>query len=198
MDTQFPTEIPIMVLPEVSLFPNAMLPLYIFEPRYREMLKTALENDRIFAVAMQGKTENEVHDVAGAGLIRACVTNPDGTSNLILQGIRRVRFTGWRQMAPYRIAITESLHSVDKVTPETAQLTAEIQKICFQLRDKGIDFPKQFDPYLRKGADADALGDIISSVLVSDPAVRQSLLEELNVTHRLKGLLDFLRSELGK
>ncbi|MEO6054025.1 MAG: LON peptidase substrate-binding domain-containing protein [Chthoniobacterales bacterium] len=197
METKLPTEIPVMVLTEVSLFPNAMLPLYIFEPRYREMLKIALETDRLFAVAMP-RGETEVCEIAGAGLIRACVTNTDGTSNLILQGVQRVRFVGWRQLTPFRIAITERLKSTNKVSPETLPLIAKIQAICIQLRDDGFDFPKQFDSYLTKGADADIFSDVISSILVQDSVVRQSLLEELNVTVRLKNLLAFLQSELKK
>ena len=47
-----PESVPVMVLPGVTLFPNALLPLYIFEPRYREMLEEALGSARIVAMAM--------------------------------------------------------------------------------------------------------------------------------------------------
>src|SRR5260221_5606688 len=81
-----------MTLPNATLFPRALLPLYIFEPRYQRMLSDALGSHRMFSVAMQrpGRTRETPCSVAGLGLIRASVARKDGTSNLVLQGIARV------------------------------------------------------------------------------------------------------------
>src|SRR5437762_3091347 len=98
-----PDHIPVMPLPGVLLFPNALLPLHIFEPRYREMLEHALKADRMFCIALvrpgraSWRTSEDFFHVSTAGLIRACVGRADGTSDLILQGIRRIRFTGFVQ-----------------------------------------------------------------------------------------------------
>src|SRR5438128_1642589 len=95
-----PDSVPVMPLPGAVLFPHALLPLYIFEPRYQEMLQHALEQHRIFCVTLIKPSCPEWHapedffHVATAGLIRACVGRDDGTSNLILQGLHRVRFAG--------------------------------------------------------------------------------------------------------
>src|SRR5437660_4238951 len=96
-----PKQLPVMPLPGAVLFPHALLPLYIFEPRYRDMLTHALAQERMFCVALvrpdrgQWRTENDFCDVATIGLIRACVGRADGTSNLILQGLQRVRFAAF-------------------------------------------------------------------------------------------------------
>jgi Lon protease-like protein len=84
-----PAEVPVMTLNGAILFPQAMLPLYIFEPRYRKMLQDALESHRMVAIAMQkpNTSRESPAQVAGLGLIRAAVKNPDGTSHLILQGL---------------------------------------------------------------------------------------------------------------
>jgi len=50
---KIPCEVPVMTLPKATLFPQALLPLYIFEPRYRQMLADALDSTRMFSVAMQ-------------------------------------------------------------------------------------------------------------------------------------------------
>ena len=51
---KLPCEVPVMTLPNATLFPQALLPLYIFEPRYRQMLAGfALTPSRMFSVAMQ-------------------------------------------------------------------------------------------------------------------------------------------------
>src|SRR5205814_7643855 len=108
--TILPERAPVMPLPGAMLFPNALLPLYIFEPRYREMLDYALTRDRMFCVTLirpdrlQWKSANDFFHVATIGLIRACVDRGDGTSNLILQGLKRVRFTSFLQLQPFPIA----------------------------------------------------------------------------------------------
>ena len=51
MEITLPNEIAVMTLPDVTFFPQALLPLHIFEPRYQQMLKDALATDRLFAVA---------------------------------------------------------------------------------------------------------------------------------------------------
>src|SRR5207248_4718611 len=88
----------VMPLPGTILFPHALLPLHIFEPRYQEMLELALSEHRMFCVALvkppraEWKSTGDFFHIAGVGLIRACVGSGNGTSNLILQGLRRVRF----------------------------------------------------------------------------------------------------------
>ncbi|MEY2584626.1 MAG: hypothetical protein QOD80_652, partial [Verrucomicrobiota bacterium] len=110
-----PDHVPVMPLPGALLFPNALLPLHIFEPRYQEMLELALREHRMFSVALikpqrsQWKSTDDFFPVAGVGLIRACVGRGDGTSNLILQGLRRVRFSGFEQTAPFPVARIEPL-----------------------------------------------------------------------------------------
>src|SRR5436305_14996253 len=91
-----PDHVPVMPLTGELLFPHALLPLYIFEPRYRQMLDHSLARDRMFCVTLikpdrlQWKSVDDFFHVATIGLIRACVGRGDGTSNLILQGLQRV------------------------------------------------------------------------------------------------------------
>src|SRR6266850_4519799 len=101
---QLPREVPVMILSNATLFPQALLPLYIFEPRYRRMLADALQTHRMFAIAMQrpGRSRETPSTIAGLGLIRVSVDNPDGTSHLILQGVTRVELEGAARYKPYR------------------------------------------------------------------------------------------------
>src|SRR5213083_3578592 len=108
-----PREVPVMTLPSAILFPQALLPLYIFEPRYQRMLSDALGSHRMFSVAMQkpGRSRETPCAVAGLGLIRASVARKDGTSNLVLQGIARVELAEVVQTRPYRIHTIRALRS---------------------------------------------------------------------------------------
>ena len=112
-----PTTVPVMPLTGVLLFPNALLPLHIFEPRFREMLAHALDDDRMLCVALvrpersQWRTSDDFYEVSTVGLIRACVGRSDGTSDLILQGIHRVKFSEFEQEAPFPIARIKPLET---------------------------------------------------------------------------------------
>ena len=102
-----------MTLPSATLFPQALLPLYIFEPRYRQMLTDSLKSERMFSVAMQkpGRTRESPCQVAGLGLIRVSVDHQDGTSHLILQGLTRVELRQTVQYKPYRVQCIRPLQA---------------------------------------------------------------------------------------
>src|SRR5476651_2313905 len=94
LEINVPNEVPVMTLPDVALFPQALLPLHIFEPRYLTMLSDVLASNRLFAVAglnprMAEGTDREdpPHRVAGIGIVRACQKAENGTWNLLLQGL---------------------------------------------------------------------------------------------------------------
>ena len=104
-----PDEVPVMTLPNVAFFPQALMPLHIFEPRYRHMLRDVLASNRIFAIAgldlgQLGQSENPEpqHRIAGLGIIRACQKNDNGTSNLLLQGLCRAEIDSIVSDEPYR------------------------------------------------------------------------------------------------
>ena len=86
-----PGKTPLMILSNATLFPGAILPLHIFEPRYRRMLSDVLESHRMFAIAMRRPgTRREVPmPVAWLGVVRVCVGVPDGTSNLLRNPLER-------------------------------------------------------------------------------------------------------------
>src|ERR1044071_3407721 len=102
---RLPREIPVMTLPNATLFPQALLPLYIFEKRYRQMLADSLSTTRMFSIAMQkpARTRETPSSIASLGLIRVSVGHEDGTSHLILQGMPRVELEETICYKPYRI-----------------------------------------------------------------------------------------------
>ncbi len=80
-----------MILSNATLFPGAILPLHIFEPRYGRMLSDVLESHRMFAIAMRrpGARREVPMPVACLGVVRVCVGVPDGTSNLLRNPLER-------------------------------------------------------------------------------------------------------------
>ena len=198
-----PKQLPVMPLPGAVLFPHALLPLYIFEPRYRKMLEHALQQHRMFCVSLIKPSCPDWHapedffHFATAGLIRACVGRGDGTSNLILQGLRRVRFTGFKQEKLFPIATIDAVESREPTTVETEALGAKVIELYGSLKHDRRQLPAKLDRYLSELRDLEMLADLMASTFVSDPLRRQRLLEEHSVNQRLRFLIKYLRDEIG-
>jgi Lon protease-like protein len=199
-----PEQLPVMPLPGALLFPHALLPLYIFELRYRQMLKHALAHHRMFCVALikpgcaDWQSTADFFHTAGVGLIRACVERGDGTSNLILQGLERVRFRSFEQEAPFPIATIDSLEIDSVPSVETDALAAKVLELYSGLKGDGErQLPPKVDRYLADLSDPEMLADLVASTFVSDPLHRQRILEELSTNRRLRLLIQYLREENG-
>jgi Lon protease-like protein len=200
---ELPNAVPVMPLPGVLLFPNALLPLHIFEPRFRDMLDRALQDDRMLCVALvrperqQWRSSADFFPVSTVGLIRACVGRSDGTSDLILQGIRRVKFSEFEQEAPFPIARIKPLKTRTKLTVETDALAAKVLEFYTRLKESGRELPEKIDRYLSEMNDPEMLADLIAATFISDATRRQQLLEELDLNQRLRLLIQYLREESG-
>jgi Lon protease-like protein len=199
-----PEQLPVMPLPGALLFPHALLPLYIFEARYRQMLKHALAHHRMFCVALikpgfaDWQSTTDFFHTAGVGLIRACVERGDGTSNLILQGLERVRFMDFEQETPFPIATIDSLESDSVHSVETEALAAKVLELYSSLKgNRERQLPPKVDRYLSDLSDPEMLADLVASTFVNDPLHRQRILEELSTNRRLRLLIQYLREETG-
>ncbi len=199
-----PRVAPVMVLPNALLFPNSLMPLYIFEPRYREMLRWVLAGQRVFCIAQtkpgvnDAVTTEDFHQTGGLGLVRACVGHEDGTSHLVLQGLARVRFTGFVQETPFRIAELRELPSESSADLDGEALVAKVLAVCAELRASGVPVPDAFDAQLAKIDDPSMLADVIAHAFLKDGARRQEVFDELRVGERLRLLIGHLRAEMGK
>src|SRR5437773_2652820 len=215
---KIPREIPVMTLPNATLFPQALLPLYVFEPRYRQMLADALHSNRMFSVAMQkpGSPRGTPSPVAGLGLIRVSVGHRDGTSHLILQGIARVELEEPVRYKPYRIQRIHALHAppCDNVTVDA--LVAKVRELLEERIELGLPFPfsvmspeksessgapPSFSPkeilgYLDSITDPEQAADLVSCAVLPGAVERQSILETVDVEARLRRLIHFLLAEI--
>jgi len=171
-----PKQLPVMPLPGAVLFPHALLPLYIFEPRYRQMLQHALRHHRMFCVTLVKPSCPDWHapedffHFATVGLIRACVGRGDGTSNLILQGLQRVRFASFEQETPFPIARIDIVESRDAPTVETEALGAKVLELYANLKHDGRQLPAKVDRYLAELRDLEMLADLMASTFSQSAA----------------------------
>src|SRR3989442_3324059 len=140
-----PSQVPVMTLRDATLCPQSLLPLYIFEPRYRKMLADSLKTERMFSVAMQkpGRSRETPCIVAGLGLIRVSVDHQDGTSHLILQGITREELRETVQFNPYRVQCIRALQASPADNVKIDALLAKVHELVKLRIDQGA-FPFPF------------------------------------------------------
>lgn len=201
---EIPDSLPVMILSGVTLFPHGYMPLFIFEERYRDMLRYALEHQRMFCVghARPGIDHDEhpelVYPVTTAGLVRACVTHDDGTSHLMLSGLQRVEITGWEQDGPFRIASVNTRSSLITNRDAVTELAHAVVDLCSRLCDQNVPMTNQLREHLRGIRDPAALSDVVAQNFVNDPFDRQVLLETIDVHERLKFLAHHLSYQAAK
>jgi Lon protease-like protein len=200
---RIPREVPIMVLPNAVLFPHSLLPLHIFENRYRQMLSHCLTGERMFSVALaktgirEPKGVEDLRSVAGIGLIRACVGNENGTSNLVLQGLARVRIVDWTQEEPFRIAEIELIESRIANAIEADALGEKVKELCARIQQLGLPLPPNLLEQMHQIDSPEILADVVGAAFVSELAPRQQLLESPDVAERLRLLIQILRVQAG-
>ena len=98
-------ELPLFPLPEVVLFPNEVLPLHIFESRYRIMLKSVLESDSLFGVVKWDPVTKSMANVGCCAHIIKHQTSEDGRSNIITIGQQRFQILEITRTTPYYSAM---------------------------------------------------------------------------------------------
>jgi len=189
----------VMLLPDCSLFPHGGLPLHIFEPRYQQMLKDALEGDCFFCVARLIGEETDgwakaVAEVGTVGLIRACRQQDDGTSQLLLHGVMRVRFVEWHEDADYPTATVVPIGSAFE--PES-QAMAAMKTLRGAVEDAVSGLPEDVQSgvfsLLDRADEPGLMTDMVSQQFVHDADLRQKLLEMESIGSRIPLLCESLR-----
>jgi len=205
MDTlHVPETVPVMTLPNTVFFPQALLPLHIFEPRYREMLRDVLASNRLFAVAQFDDTTVDqpamlepLHHIASVGIIRACQKGDNDTSNLLLQGICRVAVKAIIREDPYRIIAVQPITTTAGAHhAELEVLRHEVMRLLNLRRRLGTPAPKGMTQFLDSIDDIDTFADIAVFNLCDDSAIKQQLLETLETRRRLQLFAASLKSEI--
>jgi len=204
MEIILPEEIAVMTLPDMTFFPQALLPLHIFEPRYQQMLKESLASDRLFAVAgINARQARETgqfeppHRIATIGIVRACQKSDDGTSNLLLQGLARVEIVEILREQPYRRVRIKALTSAPgAATEDNLRLRQTLGKLLHTKQRLGGTIPGEFTQFLKTVNDPETFVDLAAATLCDDTKLKQKLLETLDVHARLQLYTARVRHEI--
>ena len=191
-------------LPNVVLFPQVMLPLHIFEPRYRQMTADALAGDHLVAMALLKSGEEAVyeqhpalHPVACLGKIVADQRLEDGRYNILLRGLSRVRILDEVKADKlYRSARVDLLHDTGGPAPEEAREQRDelSQLVATWFAAMGLA-SEQMSNLFKSDLPLGALVDILGFALPLGIEFTQELLQELEVERRARRLLQYLQTQ---
>ncbi|MEB3275572.1 MAG: LON peptidase substrate-binding domain-containing protein [Cyanobacteriota bacterium] len=126
-------ELPLFPLPDLVLFPQEVLPLHIFEPRYRMLLRTAMAEDKRFGVIRWDPESQAMATVGCCAEILHCQTQADERSNVVTLGQQRFRVLDLLREAPFRLALVSWIEDEAGDSPE--QLTALAGQVKQALQD---------------------------------------------------------------
>lgn len=191
--------VPIFPLPEVTFFPSTVLPLHVFEARYRAMVADALGRDRRLGIVQlrpgyepDYAAKPAVHDVAGAGEIVAATRLTTGRYDIAVRGDMRIRII--RELPSdtlYRLVRAESLEDVAPST-DVSPIIERIRAACGRLLEALGRPANLLDAALGHDLPPGAVADRIASAVLPSVVVRQELLETVDVTRRLERVADAL------
>ena len=189
-----PTVIPLCPLPGVVLFPHVSLPLHIFEPRYRKMVKDAVESHKtIGMVLLRPGWETDYYGrppVFGsgcAGRIEACEPLAGGKYDIVLKGVIRFRVVEEHGGEPYRLATV--LPRPETEEAGTADLDGPRRRVLAAI-GRAADGPTVM--VLNSDLPHPMFVDALSQTLPLAPLERQSLLDCDSIAGRYARLLEVL------
>lgn len=190
-------ELPIFPLPQVVLFPHAMLPLHVFEPRYRTMLKDCLETHKVMAIALIPDSNDtndhgdpKIASVVGLGVIVEHQELPDGRSNILVHGRGRARLHELPFVPPYRRARAELLPDVRATiaNEERTALLAVASAFASDVHKRDPNFSFRLPP----NVEPSTLADLCAHHMIIDAQRRQRILEELDPRERVRMVISDL------
>jgi ATP-dependent Lon protease len=199
---RLPARLGVLPLRDSVTFPDLVIPLNIGQPRSLELVNDVLRGDRsIVLVAgrdpeVESPGPDELYSVGVLGAIARMVRLPDGTLRVLIQGGPRVRLKEWVATEPYLIAEVE--HARDRVR-ESAQLEAlarNVQRTFSSIVGQVPYLPEELQVMVANVDDPVMLSHLIAGAMRLPTEEKQGLLEELDVTKRLRRLSETLAREL--
>ena len=199
-DEMLPPHLPIFPLPNVVFFPHVFLPLHIFEPRYREMVRDALAGDRMIGMVLlrpgwesdyEGRPD--VYPIGTAGLITFSEAHADGRYNIVLRGLQKFRIRGEDRSRRYRIADVEPLME-EPSADDRAAVRAERRRLESLLVPPPSG--RGADPNVPPAMSDEELVNALAQYLDLEPVEKQALLERDGLVARCRSLIDLLEMKV--
>ncbi len=196
--------LPLFPLPNTVLFPKTPLPLYIFEERYRTMVRDIVggKAELVIALMREGQEFKQagisaVHSIACLGKIETCEELEDGKYNIVVVGTQRVRLKRIVQNAPYRLVEVELLDNVayDQKSEEVIRRQNLLGDLFSQFTELAAGLESQAMELMPE-LDFESLVNMVAMTLNLSVEQKQALLEINDISLRCDMLVPILQQHL--
>jgi ATP-dependent Lon protease len=199
---QLPDRVGVLPLRDMVTFPEMLVPLNVGQPRSIELVNDVLRGDRSIVMVASRKPEEEepgpedLYDVGVMGVVARMIRVPDGTLRVLIQGGQRVRVVQWLATDPYLVAEVAEAPDVVRQTPELVALMRHVQQTFTDIVSEVPYLPEELQIMVTNVEDPSVLTHLIAGALRLKTEEKQALLEELDVSKRLRRLSEILAREL--
>ncbi len=199
---QLPDRVGVLPLRDTVTFPEMLIPLNVGQQRSIELVNDVLRGDRSIVMVASRKPEEEepgpedLYDVGVMGVVARMIRVPDGTLRVLVQGGQRVRVVQWLATDPYLVAEVAEAPDVVRQTPELVALMRNVQQTFTDIVTEVPYLPEELQIMVTNVEDPSVLTHLIAGALRLKTEEKQALLEELDVSKRLRRLSEILAREL--
>jgi Lon protease-like protein len=194
-------EIPLFPLPNLVLFPNIIIPLHIFEERYKLMINGCIDSNGVFGLVLlrsgaEEESEDTIHRVGVTARIVEVERLDEGRMNILCEGESRFRIFRFTQQTPFwKGAVDVFEDKEESVSESLYDQVVDLYRSVAELSAKlgGSEQPELAMP--ESGVD---LSYMVSYVLDLEAEEKQKLLEMNSTTERLRMLVAHLTETLRK
>ena len=196
-------ELPLFPLPDVVLFPQQLLPLHIFESRYRMLLQSVLETDKRFGIVRINPENGQMAEIGCCAEVLQHQTTEDGRSYIVSLGQQRFRVLNITRETPFRSAMVswmeddtiEDLSDLHGLSDRVGSALKDVFALTAKLQNRELDVPDDIPDLPRE------LSFWIGAHLDNRAAAEQQELLELTDTgqrlERQFEMLDHTRRQLA-
>jgi uncharacterized protein len=199
---EFVGKVRLFPLPNLVLFPHVIQPLHVFERRYRELVEEALASDGLIAMAALAPGWERNYEGRPALYPMACLGRivshrrlPDGTYNVLLLGLRRVRLLrelpASRRFREAEAELCDDVYALCSLARQRT-LRRELRAALLDILPLVPEAAEQLDQLMGNDVPLGTLADVIGFLMDITLEQKQSLLAELNVRRRAELLLSYM------
>ena len=197
-----PAALPILPVRDIVAYPETLTPLAVGTDRSIKLVNDVLSGERMLVLVASRDSEleepgpDDVYDVGVAGVVARMLKVPDGTIRILVQATERVRIGDYITEEPYLVARIEAAPDVSTPSRELEALARNVQRTFAEIVEQIPYLPEELQLAVANIDDPAALTHLIAGSLRISTPEKQSLLEEVDVTQRLRRLSEVLAREL--
>ena len=197
-----PAALPVLPLKDAVAYPDTLTPLAVGQARSMKLIDDVLGGERTLVLVTSRDPEldepgpEQLYDIGVVGVVARMLKVPDGTMRILVQATDRVRLKDYIAEQPYLVARIEALPDDVEDSPELDALTRNVRRVFSEIIEQIPYLPEELQLAVTNIEEPSALSHLIAGSLRISTEEKQELLEEVDVTRRLRRLSEFLAREL--